>query len=135
MPLLAVHGLDTHRRNNALLIDDDTLVSAIGSHVLFVSLSTGARRYLKGVDGGGVGAVAVHPSRTLLAVGEKARDGGASGDGPCVYIYSYPELEQVQVRSGKLRAGGEVDQHAVVPVHIEATGQIAWAPRYTQVAL
>ncbi|KAG2482730.1 hypothetical protein HYH03_018361 [Edaphochlamys debaryana] len=95
-PLLAVLGLDTHRHHNALLIDEDTLVSAIGSHVVLLSLSTGQRRYLRGLDGGGVGAVAVHPSRTLLAVGEKAR----SGEGPCVYIYSYPALECVKVLSG-----------------------------------
>ncbi|GLC74134.1 Cilia- and flagella-associated protein 44 [Pleodorina starrii] len=97
--LLSVLGLDTHRHNNALLIDDDTLVTCIGSHVVFVSLSSDRRRYLRGLDGGGVGAVAVHPSRTLLAVGEKAR----SGAGPCVYIYTYPELKCIKV----LRAGTE----------------------------
>ncbi|GIM11863.1 hypothetical protein Vretimale_15319 [Volvox reticuliferus] len=97
--LLVVLGLDTHRHNNALVIDDDTLVTCVGSHLVFVSLSSDRRRYLRGLDGGGVGAVAVHPSRTLLAVGEKAR----RNTGPCVYIYTYPELKCIKV----LRAGTE----------------------------
>ncbi|EFJ51830.1 hypothetical protein VOLCADRAFT_103323 [Volvox carteri f. nagariensis] len=90
--ILAVLGMDTHRHNNALLLDEDTLVTCIGSHVVFVSLNTSHRRYLRGLDGGGVGAVAVHPSRTLLAIGEKAR----GSTGPCVYIYAYPELKCIK---------------------------------------
>nr|A8J1V4.1 RecName: Full=Cilia- and flagella-associated protein 44 [Chlamydomonas reinhardtii] len=102
--LLSVHGLDTHRRNNLVLLDEDTAASCIAGQLVLLSLSTGARRYLPGRDGGGVGAVAVHPSRTLLAVGEKARPGPASA-GPAVYIYSYPGLEVVKVlRGGTERA-------------------------------
>jgi hypothetical protein len=59
--------------------------------------AAGERTYLPGRDGGGVGAIAVHPSRALLAVGEKARP--SSGAGPAVYLYSVPQLECVQVRA------------------------------------
>ena len=54
-------------------------------------------RYVQGRDGGGVGAVAVHPSRALFAVAERRWTGGG---GPRIYMYTYPALALVRVLEG-----------------------------------
>lgn len=54
------------------------------------------RGYVKGVDGGGIGAFVVHPTEPLVVVGEKGND-------PNLYIFSYPSWEVVKV----LRKGAE----------------------------
>ncbi len=59
-----------------------------------------SHKYMSGLDGGGIGAVAVHPSRRFLAVAEKCRHRS-----PNVYVYSYPQLGLVKVmRNGTERA-------------------------------
>jgi len=51
-----------------------------------------SHKYMTGIDGGGIGAVAVHPSRKFLAVAEKCRHRS-----PNLYMYSYPQLVLVKV--------------------------------------
>jgi WD40 repeat protein len=60
-------------------------------------------RYVQGLDGGGVGALAVDPLRTHLAVAER-------GNCPNIYIYSYPELQVVTaLRDGTERSYSDVN--------------------------
>ena len=47
-------------------------------------------RYVLGREGGGIGAVAVHPSRSYFAVAER-------GNVPAIFIYAYPSLEVLHV--------------------------------------
>lgn len=54
-------------------------------------MQTGEQRFLRGRDGGGIGALAVHPERRFFAVGEACRTGP-----PHVYVYEYPSLRLVQ---------------------------------------
>lgn len=60
-------------------------------------------QYVLGRDGGGVGAVAVHPARTCFAVAERsvgpAGTSNSAAAGPAIYIYSYPELKVTHVLS------------------------------------
>lgn len=68
--------------------------------MILITLDTLEQRYLVGIDGGGIGAVAVHPARTFLAVAEKKPSGN-----PAVYIYEFPSLRLVRVlREGTERA-------------------------------
>ena len=53
-------------------------------------------RYIAGLDGGGIGAITVHPSGQLFAVGGK-------GTNPRVCVYEYPSLKLYRV----LRNGTE----------------------------
>lgn len=100
VPTTRILSLDSHKRNNVAYIEDDVLVTASGNNVLFLNLSDMSHRYMPGLDGGGIGALAVHPSRKFLAVAEKCRHRS-----PNVYIYSYPQLALVRVlRLGTDRA-------------------------------
>jgi cilia- and flagella-associated protein 44 len=61
---------------------------------------TQTQTYLPGLDGGSIGAVAVHPSRRYLAVAEKCRMRA-----PNIYVYEYPSLTLAKVlRDGTERA-------------------------------
>ena len=61
-------GYDLTRKNNLCLIEDGTVIYAMGNNVVFESTSDGSRKYLLGLDDGGVGCVAVHPNRKMFAV-------------------------------------------------------------------
>ena len=57
---------------------------------IFLDLQTLKKSTVIGWDSGGIGALAVHPSKDYFAVGGK-------GVMPNVYIYQYPSLEVVSV--------------------------------------
>jgi len=93
-------SLDALRRNNIWYIENDKIVTAVGSNVVFLRLPTMEQQYLPSLDGGSVGAVAVHPTRKFLAVAEHCRYRS-----PNIYIYSYPDLKLRRVlRNGTERA-------------------------------
>jgi len=71
--LLQVASINTRRHNNLHLIDDETLIMACGSVVMLVHIPTKQQRYLAGRDGGGIAAIAVHPSRQHFLVAEKCK--------------------------------------------------------------
>ena len=79
---------DFARHNNVHALDADTVVYAVGNAVRVHSISSGRMRYALGREGGGVGAIAVHPSREFFAVAER-------GDAPAIYVYAYPSLRVV----------------------------------------
>jgi hypothetical protein len=71
--LLQVISFNAARRNNLHLLDDDTLLMGVGCMVLLLHLPTMKQRWLPGRDGGGVTAVAVHPSRQHFLVAERCK--------------------------------------------------------------
>lgn len=79
-------GLDTLRKKNLQLISERTIVYAVGNAVVFEDLDTKIKKYLLGLDEGGVGCVAVHPCRKIFAVGGR-------GYQPKIYIYTYPDMK------------------------------------------
>lgn len=63
---------------------------ATGNTLVILEVSTMKRRVIFGLDGGGVGCFAVHPTGTLIAVGDK-------GSMPNIYIYEYPSFKIAKV--------------------------------------
>lgn len=89
-------GMDCSRRNNLYYVGPGILLFGVGNVVQLLDLETMQQSYLPGLDGGGVGAVTVHPSRRYFVVGEK-------GKNPNVYVYEYPSLNLYKI----LRNGTE----------------------------
>ena len=86
-------GFESTKRNNLHYIAPDVVVFTVGNEVQTLHLVTGAQTYLHGVDGKGVGMVCVHPSKRILAVGEKGTD-------PNVYVYEYPRMKLRKIMRG-----------------------------------
>lgn len=61
--LYKIIGSDLSRRGNIALIDDDLLIYVCGNAVIFEDIKNKLKNYLLCIDDGGVGCVAVHPSR------------------------------------------------------------------------
>ncbi|KAJ1620190.1 WD40-repeat-containing domain protein [Pavlovales sp. CCMP2436] len=101
-------AFESGRRYNVHVLDETTLIFAAGNVVHLFDIATGQQIYLHGLDGRGIGAVAVHPSRKYFAVGEK-------GDAPNIYVYAYPSLKLYRV----LRKGTE---QAYTALAFTATG-------------
>jgi len=57
------YGYDSSRRCNLFFIEDNRIIYATSSSVVLENVVTGTREFVLGIDEGGVGAVAVHPSR------------------------------------------------------------------------
>ena len=80
-------GLDVQRKKNLQLIENGKIiVYAAGNACVFENLETQVKQYLLGLDEGGVGCVAVHPSKRIFAVGGR-------GFQPKIYIYTYPDMK------------------------------------------
>ncbi|CAG9460447.1 unnamed protein product [Pedinophyceae sp. YPF-701] len=98
----SVLGLNAHRRNNLAYVSDDVVVSAAGAELVFLNVSdtTLEQRFMPSLDGAGVGAFAVHPSKKWLAVAEMSLTRS-----PNIYVYAFPSLELQRVlRGGTERA-------------------------------
>ena len=87
-----VLGLDAHGRDNMHLLGENTVLTSAGNSVLFIEIDSGNQQRMLGRDGGGIGALAVHPSGQFFAVGEMCPTGP-----PNIYIYTFPERKMVQV--------------------------------------
>lgn len=83
-------GLDTARPDNLKYIEPGKVMYAAGNTLVILEVSTMKRRVIFGLDGGGVGCFAVHPTGTLIAVGDK-------GSMPNIYIYEYPSFKIAKV--------------------------------------
>ena len=58
-----VFGADISRKGNMSLIENDTIIYATATAVVFQNVSTSAKEYLLSISDAGIGCVAVHPSR------------------------------------------------------------------------
>lgn len=83
-------GLDTALPDNLKYIEPGKVMYAAGNTLVILEVATMKRRVIFGLDGGGIGSFAVHPTRTLVAVGEK-------GSSPNIYIYEYPSFKIAKV--------------------------------------
>jgi hypothetical protein len=61
--LYRVLGVDQNSRGNLALIEDDVLIYVSGNATIFENVTRNTKDYLLYIDDGGVGCVAVHPSR------------------------------------------------------------------------
>ena len=78
-------GYECQKRSNLIVLDKNTVAFSAGNMVQLLDLPSMTQRYLRSLGGGGIGTLAVHPSRQYLAVGEK-------GSQPVIAIFTYPEL-------------------------------------------
>jgi WD40 repeat protein len=78
-------GYECQKRSNLVVLDKSTVAFSAGNMVEFLHLSSMNQHCLRSLGGGGIGALAVHPSRHYLAVGEK-------GTQPVIAIFTFPEL-------------------------------------------
>ncbi|GMH39549.1 hypothetical protein BSKO_07447 [Bryopsis sp. KO-2023] len=98
--LSSILSLDASKKNPIHSLEPHVIVTFAGSTVVILNTETLEQKYLWGQDGGGIGAVAVHPSREYFAVAEKC-----ARRAPNVYIYNYPQLQLVSVlKDGTERA-------------------------------
>lgn len=58
-----VFGSDSSKRDNFAFIKEDVIVYTLASAVVFENLKFCQKEYILAIDEGGVGCVAVHPSR------------------------------------------------------------------------
>lgn len=73
-------------------------MTSVGNIITFISLKNGEQTYFSGLRNGGIGAIAVHPSRKLIAVAE-------SHINPLIYILGYPSLKVHRIlREGTTKA-------------------------------
>ena len=76
-----------------MVLDRTTVAFSAGNMVEFLDLSSMAQTTLRSLGGGGIGALAVHPSRGYLAVGEK-------GAQPVIAIFTFPQLQLHRILRG-----------------------------------
>ena len=75
-------GFGCTRRSNLHYLDDHTVMSAQGNTVMFLDTNRMTTEYMFGVEGRGIGALTVNPTKTLFVVAEK-------GAWPRVFIHQY----------------------------------------------
>ena len=93
-----VYGSDGGKAGNLDYIDERTIIYTLGNSVVLEDIISNSKRYIMGIDEGGVGCVGVHPSKKLFAVGGR-------GHKPNICIYSYPELKIVKVMKNEAERG------------------------------
>ncbi|XP_076020168.1 cilia- and flagella-associated protein 44 [Genypterus blacodes] len=86
-------GYDSGRRANLQVFDDRTLSLIAGNLLVLLDVPTKQQRYLRSCSGGGIGSVAVHPSREYFAVAEK-------GNRPNIIVYEFPSLRPHRILDG-----------------------------------
>ncbi|XP_028274026.1 cilia- and flagella-associated protein 44 [Parambassis ranga] len=86
-------GYDSARRSNLNLLDDRNLIIVAGNLLVLLDISTKEQRYLRSCSGGGIGSIAVHPSKEHFAVAEK-------GNQPNIIVYEYPSLRPYRILRG-----------------------------------
>eukprot|EP00605_Chrysophyceae_sp_TOSAG23-4_P000185 GSChrysophyteH1.ASY1.ANO1.219.1 assembled CDS len=91
-------GVDFTRKNNLCQIEQNVIIYALGNAVIFENFVEKTKKYLLGLDDGGVGCIVVHPSKKMFAVGGR-------GHQPNIYIYSYPDLQIKNVLKGGAERG------------------------------
>lgn len=84
MHLLAANHVSVSTHNSALSVGGNQLALHTGNFVIFYDYSSQKMVYQAGLDGGGIGAIAVHPLQSYIAVAEQCKSGA-----PNVYIYQY----------------------------------------------
>lgn len=89
-------GYDSNRRNNVHILDMDHIIYSGGVNYFIVNIIDGETQIFFSKDGGGIGSIAVHPSKKYFSVAEK-------GDHPNIYVYEYPSLKLYRI----LRKGTE----------------------------
>ncbi|XP_071957578.1 cilia- and flagella-associated protein 44-like isoform X2 [Antedon mediterranea] len=106
LDLLKIHhsfGYDCLKHHNLLMLDANTIIFIAGNMVQLLDITTNEQKYIRSTSGGGIGAIAVHPSGKYFAVAEK-------GVMPNINIYEFPSLKLYRIlREGTETAYAHID--------------------------
>ncbi|XP_052805423.1 cilia- and flagella-associated protein 44-like isoform X2 [Mya arenaria] len=86
-------GYDCMKRANLHILDEKTVLFAAGNLVLILDLNSKEQKFIRSTSGGGIGAIAVHPSRKFFAVAEK-------GSSPNINVFEWPTLKLHRILRG-----------------------------------
>ncbi|ESO88399.1 hypothetical protein LOTGIDRAFT_126121, partial [Lottia gigantea] len=86
-------GYDCKRRCNLHMLDENTLLFLAGNLIQLLDLPSKKLTYIRSTSGGGIGALAVHPSRKYFAVAEK-------GHAPNINVFEFPSLKLFRILRG-----------------------------------
>lgn len=104
--LVQIHtimGYDSVKNYNLHILDQNHILFSAGVTYQILNINTLEKRVFYSRDGGGIGAVTVHPSRRHFAVAEK-------GVYPNIYIYEYPSLKLYRImRKGTERSYSSIN--------------------------
>ena len=79
-----VYGLESYRRFNLQVFEDDVILYACGNQYIIENLKTGEKQIFHGKNTDGIGSLSVHPDKRYYAVADK-------GPNPIIYIYDYKD--------------------------------------------
>ncbi|XP_068733143.1 cilia- and flagella-associated protein 44-like isoform X1 [Montipora capricornis] len=104
--LLSFHhsfGYECTKRSNLHVLDESSVLFSAGNTAEILNLKTQDQTHIRTTGGGGIGAIAVHPSRKYFAVAEK-------GIKPNVNIFEFPSLKLHRIlREGTEEAYANLD--------------------------
>lgn len=93
-----LYGCNSFKNYNCMILDRDSILYSSGISYTIYNHYTREKQVFYSRDKGGIGAIAVHPSKKYFAVAEK-------GVFPNIYIYEYPSLKLYRViRKGTERS-------------------------------
>ena len=80
--LYEILGQDAHKRYNCHFLNEKEILMAVANTFQIFNIETKERKIFPSTEVGGVGAVTIHPTEPIFAVGE-------CGNFPNIYIYKY----------------------------------------------
>eukprot|EP01060_Flectonema_neradi_P013772 TRINITY_DN2049_c2_g1_i1.p1 TRINITY_DN2049_c2_g1~~TRINITY_DN2049_c2_g1_i1.p1 ORF type:complete len:1746 (+),score=479.29 TRINITY_DN2049_c2_g1_i1:57-5294(+) len=86
--ILNCFSCDFTKLANIHVLDEFTILTATGNLVLKIEIETKKVDWILGRDGGGIGALCVHPSKEYFAVAEKIGSQSPPNSKPHVFIYN-----------------------------------------------
>ncbi|KAG4086444.1 WD40 repeat-like protein [Neocallimastix lanati (nom. inval.)] len=98
LEIVYIFGFESEKLNNLYFLNEASFISAIGNYVYIVNINTLKHKYIPGIKCGGIGAIAVHPSKSYFAIAEKVENN------PFIYIYEYPSCKLYRIlRNGSVK--------------------------------
>ena len=82
--LYEILGQDAHKRYNCYFLNEKEILMAVANTFQIFNIETKERKIFPSTEVGGIGAVTIHPTESIFAVGE-------CGYFPNIYIYKYIE--------------------------------------------
>jgi len=82
VPFKEIIGHNANRRYNVCFLNEQEIITAISNTFQIINIETKKRIIYKGTESGGIGSIALHPSKKYFAVAE-------CGEWPNIYIYQY----------------------------------------------
>uniref|UniRef100_A0A7S2NUH5 EML-like first beta-propeller domain-containing protein n=1 Tax=Leptocylindrus danicus TaxID=163516 RepID=A0A7S2NUH5_9STRA len=118
--LYHIFGMDSSRTDVIMLNEFEILYTA-GNAVIQFNTLTKRRKYVIGIDGGGIGCIRLHSDRKHLFVGEQ-------GTSPAIYVYTLPDYNIV-----KRLQGGTERGYACMDISIDGNKlcSVGMKPDYT----